>query len=164
LLLSAALWQGHSSITRQPPDYAAALELYARAVTIARESGDLVSEADSLRAGALAAVGLDRDDAIESCRQALIKCHEIRLWHRTWHVFESIALSLASAECIEAASVIVGHLEAHHPPSGFEQHAGFRGRTMDLVRDHSQATEWMAQGAAMERHQLIDYACAELAQ
>ena len=162
LMANAALHRGHSSISQRPPNFAAALEWYTTALDTARQCGDLLNEGDSLRAIAMATVGLDSDKAIETCHHALIKLHEIRYWYRVWHVFESVGLSLAVTGQIEAASVIVGNLEAHHPPFGIEHQLGFRSRTLELVRTHTQVQEWMARGAAMDRYQIVEYALAAL--
>jgi hypothetical protein len=162
LMAAAALERGHSLISQQPPNFAAALGLYTTALDTARQCGDLEYEGECLRAIALASVGLHSEKAIETCHDALIKLHEIRYWYRIWHVFESIGLSLASTGQVEAASTIVGHLEAHHPAFGYEHRLDFRDRTLEIVRPDAQAEEWMARGAAMDRYQIVEYALAAL--
>jgi hypothetical protein len=162
LMAEAALSTGQSFISQRPPNFAAALDLFTTALDTSRQSGDLVNEGECLRAIALATVGLQPDTAIETCRNALIKLHETRYWYRIWHVFESIGLSLASTGDVEAASVIVGNLEAHHPPFGIEHHLDFRKHTLELVRPHTQCEKWMARGAAMDRYQIVEYALAAL--
>ena len=52
--------------------------------------------------------------------------------------------------------------EAHHPPFGNEHDHGFRTRTLEIVRSHSQANDWMARGAAMDRHQVVEFALSAL--
>ncbi len=77
-------------------------------------------------------------------------------------MFESVGLSLAVTGQVEAASVIVGNLEAHHPPFGIEHQLDFRNHTLELVRSHTQVEEWMARGAAMDRYQIVEYALTAL--
>ena len=163
LMVAAALEVGKSSMLQDPPDFAAGLLLYGPALVTARESGDLVSECDCLRAIALATVALHPDKAIQACRDALTRLFEIRFWWRTWHVFDSIGLALVSSGRTEPAAVVVGHLEAHHPPFGMEDDLGFRARTLDIVRSHKWCEEWMARGAAMDRYQIVEYALAAVA-
>jgi hypothetical protein len=162
LMVNAALHSGHSAISQRPPNFAAALDLYGTALDTARQCGDLLSEGDSLRAIALATVGLHSDTAIESCRHALIKLYETRDWYTIWQLFESIGMSLASTGQVEAPSVIVGNLEAHHPPFGMEHNLHFRDRTLEIVRPHARVEEWMARGAAMDRYQIVEYALTAL--
>jgi hypothetical protein len=107
-------------------------------------------------------VGLGLPDAAAACRDALGHCYEIRYWWRVWHVLESTALVLASTGRVEPAGVVLGHLEAHHPPFGNEHHVGFRVRSLDIVRRAVDADEWMAHGAAMGSHQIVETALAAL--
>ena len=162
LRVGAALALAHLSIMRKPPDFAAALDLYAPALVTARQSGDQVSEGDCLRSIALATVGLHADEAIEACREALISLYDIRYWYRIWQLFESIGLALASTGHIEVATILTGHLEAHHSPFGNEHQLGFRARSLAIVQADPQIHEWMARGAAMDRHQIVEFALAAL--
>ena len=93
----------------------------------------------------------------------MVTLSEARYWYRIWQLMESVGLSLASTGQTEAASVVTGNLEAHHPPSGIEHDLGFRARALDIVREHPQAEQWMARGAAMDRFQNVDYALTALA-
>ena len=63
---------------------------------------------------------------------------------------------------IESASIVVGHLESHHPPSGYEHRFGMRARTLEVVRANAQFSELMARGAALERHEIVEFALAAL--
>lgn len=162
LQIAAALETGKWSVLQSPPDLAAALDLYPAALAIARESGDLVSESDCRRAVAFATVGLHLHNELEVCRAALACLYEIRYWFRIWHLFDSVALAMASTGRLEAASVSLGCLDAHHPPFGIEQDLRFRDQAHDIVGRKPQVEEWMARGAAMDRHQIVEYALAEL--
>jgi hypothetical protein len=164
LMVAAMLSRGHLALTREPHDARAALRFYEEGSVIARTAGDLVSEGDALRAVALASVALDPPTAAPACRNALIHCYELRYWEpRVWQICASSALVLASAGRSEPAGVLLGNLDAHRRPWGFEHELGYRARTHDLLRPEPQVDQWVARGAAMDRHQIVVYAIDELA-
>ena len=66
LMVAAATAQGHRSLRQDPPDCVKALEFYMRGVQMARQSGDLASEGECLRAVAMATTELEPDEAIGS--------------------------------------------------------------------------------------------------
>jgi hypothetical protein len=68
----------------------------------------------------------------------------------------------ASTGRVESAAVVVGNLEAKHAGFGFEHTLGFRARALEIIRSHAESETWMARGAAMDRHQIVDYALAAL--
>ena len=163
LIVDAALALAKSLLLKDPPDYAAVLDLCRPALMTARESADAVSECDCLRTMVMATVASHPDDAIGVCHEALVRLFEIRFWWRTWHVFDSIGLALVSSGRTEAAAVVVGHLDAHHPPFGTEEMLGFRRHAAEIVRSDARCDEWMARGASMDRYQIVEYALAALA-
>lgn len=163
LIAAALTFRGHRAIDEDPPNFAVARDCYQRALDVAHHTGDLLAEGDSLRAVAMATVGLDPGNAIEACREALICLYEGRFWHRIWQLCESVALALASTAQPEAAAVVLGHLHAHRPPFGFEYRLGYRARTVQIVGSHPEAEVWMARGAAMDRHQVVQYALTAIA-
>jgi predicted ATPase/DNA-binding SARP family transcriptional activator len=162
LMVSAARLIGQRALTREPPDIAGALDHFQRALDLSRLSDDPVSASDCLRA--VAAVHALRDPrlAMPACQEALICAYDARNWFRIWQLFESIGLALAEAGRLEAAAVVVGNLEAHHPPFGMEHNFGFRTRTLDIIHAQPSADAWMARGAAMERHQIVEFALAAI--
>jgi hypothetical protein len=162
LMVAASTVLGHSSVRRTPPDYTAALENFRRGLDVARQSDLLGAEGESWCGIAVASVGLDPIEAVDACHQALITLYEIRYWPMIWQLFETVGLCLALSGAVEGASIIVGNLEAHHPPWGYEHHLGFRARALDIVGAHSHADEWMARGAAMNRYQIVEFALAAL--
>lgn len=162
LMVAATTALGHSSVGRTPPDYEAALASFGRGLEVARQSELRGAEGESLCGIALAKVGIDPNEAIEACRDALVTLYELRYWPVIWQLFESVGLCLALTGAVEGASIIVGNLEAHHPPWGYEHELGFRARTLDIVGAHSQTIDWMAHGAAMDRHQIVEFALAAL--
>jgi predicted ATPase/DNA-binding SARP family transcriptional activator len=160
--VEAALARGRMFVVSQPPDLSAALTHYTRALETARTSGDRQLEGDCLRSIAFATVGLRRDGGAEACRSALLALYEMRFWYRIWQLFESIALELASTGHVESAGVVLGNLEAKHPAFGFEHTLGFRQRALQMIRSHAESETWMARGAAMDRHHIVEYALASL--
>jgi hypothetical protein len=163
-MVTAARHLGHRALEAHPPDFDAALEHYSSGLDIARETGDPVSEADCLRNIAAVRAACDPGRAMPACRHALVSTYEVRYWLRIWQLFESIGLTLAENGRLEVAAVVVGHLEAHQPPFGIEAELGFRTRTLDAARRHPSVEEWMARGAAMDRHQIVEFALGELAE
>lgn len=157
LLAAAEKFLGHRFTDRDPPDLATAISHYTSSLDLARRSGDLLSVGDGLSAIAMCEVGLHPTDSLGVCRDALLNLYEMRYWFRIWQLSDSIALSLASGGHVEAASVIVGYLQAHHEPYGIECELGFPDRTLELIRQHREVDQWMARGAAMDRHQIVDH-------
>ena len=99
-----------------------------------------------------------------ACHEALISAYNARHWRRIWQLFESVGLALAESGQLEEAAVVVGNLEAHHPPFGIEYNLGFRTRTLDIIHNHPSTDTWMAQGAAMDRHQIVEFALAAVSE
>ena len=161
LVVETDLLLGHQELDKRPPDFAAADVISLRARNLARQIGDLVAEGECLRAMAITAVGLGAGDSLEACHNAMAKLYETRYWYRIWQVFISSALALSSAN-IEAASTIVGFLATNTAPVAIEDQLGFRDRTVDIVRADPRGEEWMARGAAMDRHEIVQFALAAL--
>jgi predicted ATPase len=164
LMVTAARLLGHQALTSDPPDIAGALDHLQRALELSRLSGDSVSEADCLRAVATVHALREPRLAMPACQEALISAYDARHWFRIWQLFESVGLALAEAGRLEAAAVVVGNLEAHHPPFGMEHNFGFRTRTLDIIHTHPSADAWMARGAAMDPHQIVEFALAAISQ
>jgi hypothetical protein len=162
LKVEAALARGRQLVVARPPDLSAALGHYVPALETARLNGDRLLEGDCLRSIAFAAVGLRSDRAAEACRTALLALYEMRHWYRIWQLFESIALEFASTGQVESAGVVLGNLESKHAAFGFEHTLGFRQRALEIIRPHAESEKWMAGGAAMDRHQIVEYALASL--
>ncbi len=162
LIAAATLLLGHSSVMRTPPDYEAALVSFRRALDVAHHSGLLGAVGECWCGIALASVGREPDTAIAACREALRTVYELRYWPLIWHLLDSIGLCFSLTDETDAASIVAGNLEAHHPPWGYEHRLGFRARTLEIVRSHSQFSDLMARGAAMDRHQIVEFVTAAL--
>ncbi len=81
-------------------------------------------------------------------------------WLAKWGNFGHVALWWAFTGEVEAAAMIIGHMETHG--------IGVRGREEDLVRaqailsQHADSERWKATGSAMDRADLFDYALRRL--
>ncbi len=157
LMAAVAKYLGHGCLDESPPNFAAASDYYRRSRELAAEIGDVIAVGDAVRGIAMCETGRHSIDSFGACRDALVSLYAMRYWFRIWQLCESIALSLASSGQVEAASLIVGYLSAHHEPFGIECELGFPDRTLEIIRIHPQLEEWMAIGAAMDRHQIVEH-------
>jgi hypothetical protein len=164
LMVIAARLLGQAALDSDPPDTAGALDHLQRGLELSRLSGDPVSEADCLRAVALVHAVREPRLAMPACQEALISAYDARYWFRIWQLLVSVGLALAEAGRLEAAAVVVGNLEAHHLPFGMEHNFGFRTRALDIVHTHPSADAWMARGAAMDPHQIVEFALAAMSE
>jgi hypothetical protein len=165
LLANAAIYEGHELIARSPPQALAALDAYRRALDLTRQVGDVNLGGDARRAVAFATTCHRPDEAAAGvCQAAVIYLYDNAQWYRLWQVMESVALVLASNRRLEDASVVLGHLDAHHPPFGWETHLGFPAKARELVRRDACSEQWMAQGAALDRDDVVAVAIEGLRQ
>ncbi len=156
LVIYACLYEGHALLVHTSrPDYAAAMECYERAVSAARESGHVNTEAISLRAVAMAATGLGRDDARARCHDALAALHESRYWQKIWQLLNSVVLALAKAHRPAEAALILGHLQAHMPPCGIEDTLGFRDAASDLIIASGDFSDSLSRGARLTADEIV---------
>lgn len=162
LMSAAALEMGHLANLEDRSDLERALAFYAKARSIARDSNDLICEGEALRGIARASVSVEPADARAACHEALLKLYDIRYWLGIWRVMESAALHLVAVEQLADAAVLLGNLEAHHSAWGAERILGFRERSLLGIRQHASAEDCMARGAAMDRHQIVEYALSAL--
>jgi predicted ATPase len=89
------------------------------------------------------------------CHQLLHRLHDARNWGVLWIAVEAVAYHLAIAGETEAAARIVGYLQAHagNRPTEIQ----LREQTLEVVRRHSRADEWISQGAATDRDEIITH-------
>lgn len=162
LMASADLEQGWAIEVEDRSDLTRALSFYARARSIARDSSDLMCESEAMRGIARATVSHEPASARAACREALLNLYDIRYWLGVRRVMETIALHLVGVEQFTDASVLLGNLEAHHSAWGAERIMGFRERALLATRQQPGAAECMARGAAMDRHEIVEYALIAL--
>jgi hypothetical protein len=133
-------------------------------VVLARRFGDISTELANLLTLATAAVALRRPDARAICRDAIARGYEFRHWHVVWLVVETVAGFFAAAGEVHEAAVLYGHLEAHRPPFGMPGVRRSRQRGLDRVHQLADFGLLMAQGADMDRDELVMYTLDRLAQ
>jgi predicted ATPase/DNA-binding SARP family transcriptional activator len=144
------------------PDFSAAFGHYRRGADIARETRARSAEAECLRGVALANVGLDPNSAAPACYEAVHELSQLFRWDTIWKAMDSVVLVLAAGGSFESAAVLLGHLDAHHPPFGLEQLCRFRERARQLIHDLPDLDRWLAHGVAWDRQQMVDHALEQL--
>ena len=153
------LYEGHALLAHNSaPDYATAMQYYERALSAARATSYLDTEAVALRAVAMAATGLGRVDALARCHDALAALYEIRYWQKIWQVLDSVVLALAKADRAAEAALILGHLQAHMPPCGMEDGLGFREAASDLITAAGDFTDALTRGARLTADEVVNTA------
>jgi predicted ATPase/class 3 adenylate cyclase len=147
-----------------PRDPGRAYAAAAEGVELARTGGDSNSECLNRAALAMAAVAHRRPDAGEICRHALTRNYDVRNWLGLWLLIETTASYLAASASLHEAAVLYGHLEAHHAPWGLPAVYRARQRGLDRVRQLDDFEVLMAQGADMDRDELVIYTIDRLGQ
>jgi predicted ATPase/DNA-binding SARP family transcriptional activator len=164
LMCAAALESGPPVEIGDRADLERGLPSLARALSIARGCRDVMAEAEALRSIARANVILESSNARAACREALARLYEIRYWLGIRRVMESCALHLVAVGQLTDAAVLLGNLEAHHSAWGAERILGFRERSLQGVASTTDAADCMARGAALDRHEIVEYALTALDQ
>jgi predicted ATPase/class 3 adenylate cyclase len=163
ILSETARYQALSALYAEHPRdpervFAAAQE----GVVLAQSVRDLLNECGNLYLLAMAAVALDRPDAGAICRDALSRTYDLRFWPFLWLELETVAGYFAEGRSFDAAAVLYGHLEAHHPPWGMPAARRARQRGLDRARQLADFESLMAQGADMDRDEVVAYALERL--
>jgi predicted ATPase/class 3 adenylate cyclase len=163
LLSEAAYYRALSALYAQDPrDAQSAFTAANEGVALARVVQDLSAEGDNLHARALAAVALRRPDAAEICRDAITRLYDLRFWVHVFLQIEAAAGLLAAADRLHEAAIIYGHLDAHHPPWGLPAVQRARQRGLDRIHQLADVDLLMAQGADMDRDELVAYTLKRL--
>jgi hypothetical protein len=131
-------------------------------VDLARKVQDLSAEGDNLSARAFAAIALHRPDAAEICQDAIARLYDLRFWLLVLLQIEAAAGLFATADRLREAAVIYGYLDAHQPPWGVARGHHARQRGLDRVRQLADYDLLMAQGAAIDRDELVAYSLDRL--
>jgi hypothetical protein len=170
--IGAPTYLGHTAYFRalsalyaeDPRDPARAFIAAHEGVVLARAARDPFGECISMSVLAFAAVALHQLSAAEICRDAITRAYDIRHWQVVWLVIETTAGYFATAGRLAQAAVLYGHLEAHHPPWGVPAVRRARQRGLDQVCQLAECDLLMAQGADMDRDELVAYALERLHQ
>jgi hypothetical protein len=163
LLSQVCYYRALSALYAQDPrDAQRAFTLADEGVALARTVQDLSTEATNLYARAVAGAALHRPDAPEICRDALSRLYDFRFWHLVFLQIDVAAGLFAAANRLDEAALIYGHLDAHHPPWGVSSAYRARQRGLDRVRQLADFELLMAEGADMDRDELVAYTLERL--
>ncbi len=94
----------------------------------------------------------------------MVRLYEIRDWLMLWPLVEHAAGYFAGAGMVQDAAVVYGHLDAHHAPWGGQAARRARQHGLDRVRQLTEYDLLMAEGADMDRDQLVIYTLDRLAE
>ncbi len=100
-------------------------------------------------------------DARTAARDALSRSYDIRLWMGVLLALKTCAFHLLDTDP-EGAATVMGYSSPRATlvtPTSIE----IRERTVAAVADMPKGQEWMANGAQMDRHQIVAYAFSRLA-
>jgi hypothetical protein len=139
-----------------PPDHRQAIADYRESVALARSVGDVHAEMGGLIVMTYDALISDSADAASTARAGLTRCFEMREWNAIWLIANAATEWLVGAGHLEAAAVILGHLEAHHPVWGQADRDTRDAMRARIERLHD-ADELMAHGADMSQTALATY-------
>jgi hypothetical protein len=142
---------------QEPRDAERAFIAASEGIVLARTVRDLFCEGSNLSALVFAAVALNRPDTAQICRDAITWLYDLRYWQLLWLVMDTTPRFFVAAGSVHEASVLYGHLEAHHPPFGIPAARRARQRGLDRVRQLADFELLMAQGADMDRDELVAY-------
>jgi hypothetical protein len=163
LLSQVSYYRALSALYAQDPrDARSAFIAASDGIALARKTQDHWAEALNLIASSFAGVALRRPDAAEICRDALGRLYDVRLWRLVFLQIDVAAGLFASTDRIHEAAIIYGHLDAHHPPWGVPGGARARQRGLDRVRHLDEHELLMAEGADMDRDELVAYTLERL--
>jgi len=146
-------------ISCEPPDYAAALICCDEAIRL----GEMHSPSFTIWALATRAGTLQRNGSSETTaaiREAISRSHDARLWMAT-DLALSICVTYLLAGSPDVAARLLGHIN-RRPQFVVGFTARFREVQKAAVAEMTNGAELMAVGAAMGRHEAVEYALAEL--
>ena len=138
-----------------------ALEQFEAAVVLADETGNrLMAGTVRVTIAALAA-RTNSPQAHIALREALTHVYENRDWMDVWHLLETVAVYWAKRGRTRDAAVLLGHLEAGG--IGSVSFAVGHQKALAGLHGNPDAQTWMAHGAALNRHELVNHALEQLA-
>jgi predicted ATPase len=147
---------------QDPRDAQSAFTAASEGVVLARTVQDLPSESLNLSARAFAAISLHRPDAAEIVRDTMTRLYDLRFWYLVYPQIDVAAGLFATTDRLHEAAIIYGYLDAHHPPWGDTTAHRARQRGLDRVRQLADVDRLMAQGADMNRDELVAYTLERL--
>jgi predicted ATPase/DNA-binding SARP family transcriptional activator len=142
-----------------PPDVEAAQACFRSGLELARSVGDVVNLHLNMYGTVLASLTHRTPGAGRAAMEAVAKFYDRRHWSIIWLTLGSLTSWWQTNGNFDAAAVICGHIDAHHPPwsdtGAYTDHQS--------VRQHAGADRLMARGAAMNADQLVTFALGQLA-
>jgi hypothetical protein len=151
----AGLSRGMFLLNQTPPDPEGALAAFRHGVDASRRTASGPIAASNLYGLAICSVLLGLSTAVDACRDAVTQGYDSRHWGVVWGSVGAAMVQLAMSGELEPATVIYGHLEAHWPPRARDH---LRAEDIERLLADPNADCWRAQGAAMDRHEVIRYA------
>ena len=152
----AQLAAGNADLATGQPE--AALTAFRQALDLGRGIGGLEREAWYGVATASALAG--SADADGAFLDALRFLRRDRMWMYTSSTLERLTIHWIDSGNIEAASVLLGHLDAHGWGASID--ASDRARARSVAAADSDRTAFLTRGAGMDRNQLVEFALDEL--
>jgi predicted ATPase/DNA-binding SARP family transcriptional activator len=142
-----------------PPDVEAARACFRSGLELARSVGDVVNLHLNMYGTVLASLTHRTPGAGRAAMEAVAQFYDRRHWSIIWLTLGSLTSWWQTTGNFDAAAVICGHIDAHHPPwsdtGAYTDHQS--------VRRHAGADRLMARGAAMNADQLVTFALGQLA-
>jgi predicted ATPase/DNA-binding CsgD family transcriptional regulator len=157
-----ALYEGHLRIREDPADAVGALAAFRYGLELARATGDINQENLMLWGGVYAAIRFQTADAPTVCRDALERFRATHYWHLALMAVDHVAAWLVATAQFQAAAVVYGFLDQNYPPSS-EASRRRRAHGTAAVRPQPRAAQLMAEGAKMDREELVSFVLDHLA-
>jgi hypothetical protein len=93
-------------------------------------------------------------------REALSRNYDARHWNGVNIALEGCTFHLCHTSAAQGAATILGHLELH--PPAFPAVVDIRRESVEALAEIPNAAEYSAKGVAMDRHEIVAYALAQL--
>ena len=141
------------------PNLEAAQACFRSGLELARSVGDVTNLHLNMYGTVLAHLTDRTPGAGRAAMEAIAQFYDRRHWSIIWLTLGSLTSWWQTNGNLDAAAVICGHIDAHHPPWS---HTG-ASTDYQSVRRPAGALRHMARGAAMNPDQLVTFALAQLA-
>ncbi|MEX2247215.1 MAG: adenylate/guanylate cyclase domain-containing protein [Dehalococcoidia bacterium] len=161
LVARHAYYNANTILSTDPRDVAAALLAFRTAASLAQEAAAAETEVVSLCLVAFCSVLLDTPDARWTVEVALARAYDVRYWAFVVWALEQVPTYFVTSGDRKCAAEVLGYLLEHHP-SAWPDFAAQRERNLATIAQESDAERLMARGAAMDSHQVVAYALAQL--
>jgi hypothetical protein len=104
---------------------------------------------------------LDTEDARGTVEVALARAYDVRYWAFVVWALEQVPTYFVTSGDRKCAAEVLGYLVEHHP-SAWPDFAAQRERNLATIAQEPDAEQLMSLGAAMDSHQVVAYALAQL--